>query len=505
SGQGWSAPVEITGTPRVSDLSTVRLVDLHGHGLGGLLWTSPVGPVGTATWRFLDLTGGLKPGLLRAMDNGMGAVTEVGYEPSTRGFLRDDPDPATRWSTTLPFPVQVVSTVRTLDQVSGTTLTTTYDYHDGYWDGAEREFRGFGRVDQRDTEALAGPDAATAPVETRTWFHQGPVGPELGEWTEHDPSHQYWPDDPGVLTRPSNVTGLLDDLPRRDRRDAVRALRGSVLRTETYQLDGTDRAGRPVTVTEHLTGIREESTPGPDDAGRRRVFFPHQLGSRTTQWERGTDPMTQLSFTDGHDAYGRPGSQTAVAVPRGRDLRSAEPGEPCLVTHTETMYAHRDDADRYLVGQVAGTATYEAVDDGQGGVLAVHERVLAGALERRVVGQTVSFYDGAAFEGLPFGQLGDHGLVSRTDTLVVTEDLLRAACTGTSTADDPPADGSPELPPYLDPARADDPAWTDRYPEEFRSRMTPLAGYVAQPGGPGSPYLGGYYTAVRYAHDVQTA
>ncbi|MGL5863726.1 MAG: SpvB/TcaC N-terminal domain-containing protein, partial [Phycicoccus sp.] len=505
SGQGWSAPVEIKGTPRVSDMSTMRLVDLHGHGLSGLLWTSSVGPVGAPTWRFLDLTGGLKPGLLRAMDNGMGAVTEVDYEPSTRSFLRDDPDPSTRWSTTLPFPVQVVSTVRTRDRTSGTTLTTTYAYHDGHWDGAEREFRGFGRVDQRDTETLAEPDAATAPVETRTWFHQGPIGPELGEWVEHDPTHQYWPDDPSVLARPASVEDLLDGLPRRDRRDAVRTLRGSVLRTELYQLDGTDRADRPVTVTEHLTGVREESTPGPEASGRRRVFLPFQLGTRTTQWERGTDPMTQLSFTDGHDTYGRARSQTAVAVPRGRDLRSSEPGEPCLVTHTETTYAHRDDLDRYLVGRVAGTATYELVDDGRSGILAVHEQALAGALVRRVVGQTLSFYDGAAFEGLPLGQLGDHGLVSRADTLVVTAEILLAACAGTSSGDDRPGDAPTVLPPYLDQASADDPAWTERYPQEFRDRMTPLAGYVFRPAEAGSPYLGGYYTAVRHAYDVQQA
>ncbi len=33
-------------------------------------------------------------------------------------------------------------------------MTTEYNYHHGYWDGGEREFRGFGRVDQRDTEAF---------------------------------------------------------------------------------------------------------------------------------------------------------------------------------------------------------------------------------------------------------------------------------------------------------------------------------------------------------------
>jgi hypothetical protein len=33
-------------------------------------------------------------------------------------------------------------------------LTTHYQYHDGHWDGAEREFRGFGFVEQFDSESF---------------------------------------------------------------------------------------------------------------------------------------------------------------------------------------------------------------------------------------------------------------------------------------------------------------------------------------------------------------
>ena len=37
---------------------------------------------------------------------------------------------------------------------------------------------------------------------------------------------------------------------------------------------------------------------------RLRIFFPHPLAQRTTQWERGDEPMTQFAFTDDYDAYG---------------------------------------------------------------------------------------------------------------------------------------------------------------------------------------------------------
>ena len=40
SGNGWSDPIEITGTPPVSDMDAVRLVDLLGTGVSGVLWSA---------------------------------------------------------------------------------------------------------------------------------------------------------------------------------------------------------------------------------------------------------------------------------------------------------------------------------------------------------------------------------------------------------------------------------------------------------------------------------
>ena len=51
--------------------------------------------------------------------------------------------------------MQVVARVEVIDQISHGKLTTEYRYHHGYWDGTEREFRGFGMVEQLDTETFA--------------------------------------------------------------------------------------------------------------------------------------------------------------------------------------------------------------------------------------------------------------------------------------------------------------------------------------------------------------
>ena len=112
------------------------------------------------------------------------------YAPSTRFYLEDDVRPATRWAGRLPFPMQVVARVEVIDELSGGKLTTEYRYHQGYWDGDEREFRGFGMVEAaryRDLRPLQRPGPArpaelqrrstrplfSPPTLTRTWFHQG--------------------------------------------------------------------------------------------------------------------------------------------------------------------------------------------------------------------------------------------------------------------------------------------------------------------------------------------
>ena len=51
--------------------------------------------------------------------------------------------------------MHVVERVETHDHISRNRFVTRYAYHHGYFDGEEREFRGFGRVDQRDTEEYA--------------------------------------------------------------------------------------------------------------------------------------------------------------------------------------------------------------------------------------------------------------------------------------------------------------------------------------------------------------
>jgi RHS repeat-associated protein len=506
SGNGWSDPIEIKGTPPVSDMDAVRLVDLLGTGIAGVLWSADAGGLSRQNMFFLDFTGGVKPYLLNEMDNHMGSLTRVGYQPSIQFYLEDEKRPETRWKTPLPFPVQVVAKVETIDQISQGKLTTEYRYHHGYWDGAEREFRGFGRVDQRDTQVFEAfnteglhqnhPfDSVTAksfspPLETRTWFHQGPVGDEFGEWEELDLSHEFWSGDPQVLSRPQSTTDFLKGLPRRAKRDALRTLRGNILRTELYALDGTVRQNYPYTVTEAMQGVRDESPPpaGSDSLSetlreRNPIFFPFPLAQRTTQWERGNEPMTQFSFTEDYDAFGQPQRRTAIACPRGWRSRSVSggeslsdtPAEPYLATRSRTVYAEPMNPQVHIRDRVAKTTTYE-IENTSGKQVQEIATLADDSPNLKMIGQTLNYYDGPEFQGLPYRQIETYGALVRSLTLVLTEEILQDAY-GT------------DRPTYLNnPVN-----WTAEYPQEFRAQLPILAGYIFQAGGVGSEFAAGYY------------
>ncbi|MET7426681.1 SpvB/TcaC N-terminal domain-containing protein [Dactylosporangium sp. NPDC005555] len=504
-GEGWTAaPVVVAGTPGAATGDTVQLTDLTGSGMAGLLYERAVDGTGRPHLWFLDLTGGAKPYLLTSTDNHLGATTTVHYRPSTVDYLRDRAAAGTRWRTTLPFPVHVVGSMEVVDAISGGRLSTGFRYRHGYWDGLEREFRGFALVEQTDTDVVAG-ETHSPPTLTRNWFHPGPVAAaEAGDWTELDLRHEYWPGDAPMLATPAPTAALLASLPRLERRAALRSMRGRVLRTELYALDGDDQQGatrattgtasgvrietrgatqtaagtasgvrvetrdRPYTVTETVSGVRAEGIG---------IYLPFEAARRATEWERGDEPQTQFRFAGEPDAYGLPTRQITVAVPRGRDPMAPDPSttQPYLVTLTTSTYARRDDAGHYLVDRTASRTTFEVVNDG---TLAVADLVAAvDEQPTRLIGHSRTYFDGAAHTGLPLGEVGEHGLPVRTEVLAFTDEFLDAV----------------HRPPYL-PADGEV-TWTDEYPQEFRDLLPALAGYRRDD-------LGYFIQSARHRYDV---
>jgi RHS repeat-associated protein len=520
SGNRWSDPLTIVGTPAVSSADSIRLADVEGAGVSGVLWSRDAAAAGSGTLFVLDFTGGLKPYVLNEMNNHIGAVTRIEYAPSVRFFLEDQKTATRRWRTVLPFPVQAVARVEVIDEISGGKLTTSYRYRDGYWDGDEREFRGFGMVEQFDTESFAdydgnglhGPsdfakvDAAhfSPPMLTKTWFHQGPIGDEvLGGWQETDGSDTHWIGDPQILDHTGGVNAFLGLFPattegRAMQRDALRTLRGSVLRTELYALDGSSREDRPYTVTECSYSLVEIAPPAAGDPERRRIFFPHLASQRTTQWERGDDPQTKFSFSDYtegtgasvFDPFGRVLGQTEIACPRGWRTLADTPIEPFLATRTRTVYAVPGDPSVYIHARAATSTTYEMANTAGKQVSDIV--VLADAdASLQLIGQTRNFYDGAAFEGLPLGEIGLFGALTRAEALAFDDEILQQAY-------------GAEIPPYLEPAG--NPVWTSEYPGEFRALLPSRAGYLFHAGSASPDDPRGYFVNTgRRLYDFQTS
>ncbi len=228
--------------------------------------------------------------------------------------------------------------VDTFDHISRNHFVTRYAYHHGYFEGVEREFRGFGMVEQWDTEAFAAltrdgelPEAANLdaashvpPVLTKTWFHTGIyVGRHhvsdffAGMLDAHDRGEYYR--EPGLddataarLLLPD--TELPSGLTAVEEREASRALKGSMLRQENYALDGTEQEIHPYTVTEQNFTLKQLQKQG---ANRHAVYFTHPRESITYHYERNpSDPRVQHTLTLAVDEQGN--VQRAAAIAYGR-------------------------------------------------------------------------------------------------------------------------------------------------------------------------------------------
>ena len=315
SGNGWSEPMELAVFPRVDDLVSITTADLLGNGTACLIWSSALPDDAGRPMRYVNLMGKDKPHLLVKSSNNLGAETVVQYAPSTKFYLQDKRK-GEPWSTRLPFPVHVVERVQTYDRISRNRFVTRYAYHHGYFDGEEREFRGFGTVDQWDTEELAAftssgdlpvvghladnedPASHVPPVLTRTWFHTGAAGPS------HLPA--------GSLTVPRLPIGLTDP----EEREAYRALKGSMLRQEIYALDGGPKQGLPYSVSERAFGVRLEQSRGVNE---HAVFFAYPAETLDRHLERNPDdPRIEHSITLEVDPFGTVLKSAAIGY--GRQL-----------------------------------------------------------------------------------------------------------------------------------------------------------------------------------------
>ena len=199
----FSRRLEVANTPTyIRGQTVLRQADINGNGSTDLLWENWNPQTGGCRISYVDFTGGVKPNLLRVIDNGIGLQTFIEYKTSTDYYVaaRRGGNP---WRTRVPFGVQVVSRITKrfgldLDAVPGIdSYITEFSYHDGYYDGFEKEFRGFGfarKVDVEDDRQGAS-EVNSPTLITRMFFHTGaPDGIDNngdGRTDEFDPISGY--------------------------------------------------------------------------------------------------------------------------------------------------------------------------------------------------------------------------------------------------------------------------------------------------------------------------
>jgi RHS repeat-associated protein len=174
NGASFDAPRVWTSSAALPFPSTtdgvVRYADMNGSGSTDIVWIDASGRI-----TYLDLFA-QRPNLMRRMYNGIGKVIEAQYGSSTGHLLRDG---RTRLPTyRLPNVIATVDRLLTYDTLSGQASAQSFAYHDGFYDGKEKQFRGFTRVDVSTTSGQgveAGSTAWTFDVGFQTVAKKGLV------------------------------------------------------------------------------------------------------------------------------------------------------------------------------------------------------------------------------------------------------------------------------------------------------------------------------------------
>lgn len=332
--------------PPFEELGLSSLCRIEGRGTGSFVFAKKeANATVTAVDFFPGAQGDIRQYVLGAEDNGTGLQTFFTYRPSTA--LEPTPEEASPIAR-LPTCVPVVVEIESYDLVAEVFSASTIDYRHGCWDPLEREFRGFGFVEQADAQELELMRARAAfrsngkvskrqffdlehalpRTFTRSWFHLGivpPGGASLSDLYATEYNQTY---DPSVVLFPEPGGGDPE---------TVRALKGSLLRSESYaevrpevelgsdeekKAEAAEVAKRPLAISVQGYDVK---TVASGDEHRSLLLIAEQSLSYSYERKETPDPRVSHSAVLEVDAHGVPRKTIEVAYPR----RQAVP-EPTL-------------------------------------------------------------------------------------------------------------------------------------------------------------------------------
>ncbi len=350
NGNSWSDAHEVNPFLQIENHSKLSVIDLLGTGTSCIVMSTHI--PSKHPMQYIDLMGSKKPHILKGYKNNFGKEVSFEYKSSTYFYLKDKKEGAP-WITKLPFPVHIVAKTTVLDKIADVRFTNEYSYHHGYYDHEEREFRGFGRVDQLDSEYYPewaqnnatnllekSEELYQQPVLSKTWYHTGAYLDKEKVLTHfkdeywHKKFNRRFPSESLNVTEPELVDAKLSPeikgLHGKEYREAIRACKGMVLRQEVFAMDAPQDATesqlklqmKPYTVATHNCNIQLKQ---PREGNPHGVFVVTESEEITIHYERDeTDYRLQHNLNTNIDEMGNILESAAVVYGRKQAKANAE-------------------------------------------------------------------------------------------------------------------------------------------------------------------------------------
>ncbi|NUO08872.1 MAG: VCBS repeat-containing protein [Candidatus Brocadia sp.] len=349
SGNRFSATAfELDVFPEIHNQSKITVTDLLGNGVACIVWSSNLAKDTNVPLKYIDLMNSKKPHILISYKNNLGKEVSLEYTPSAKFYI-EDKLAGRPWVTKLHFPVHCISKTETRDRISGYRFTRSYKYHHGYYDHAEREFRGFGMVEQIDTEDfdlwvkgnasnIVEKTLHQSPVTTKQWFHTGAFLSK--EKILNQFAHEYWYEemarhgftvvnneaslsDARLIAAPGLDVSIIDHLSAEEWREALRACKDTGLRSEVFAHDAPSVGATPEQIKKQLTPYSVAAHNyiiellQPKGMNKHAVFVVKESEAITYNYERDTeDPRIAHNLNIKLDEYGNVLESAAVVYPR---------------------------------------------------------------------------------------------------------------------------------------------------------------------------------------------
>ncbi|GAL85662.1 hypothetical protein MYP_2891 [Sporocytophaga myxococcoides] len=349
SGNSFSIkPFEIPFFPEIHSLSNFNVTDFLGTGVACIIWSSPLAKDATTPLKYIDLMNSKKPHVMVSYKNNMGKEVSLEYSPSTKFYI-EDKLAGKPWVTKLHFPVHCVSKATSEDKITGHKFSSNYKYHHGYYDHFEREFRGFGMVEQTDAETfehwvksgatnITVADLHQEPVITKQWFHTGSFlrkdkilshfeheywYEEMGRQGFTAVNHEKKLDDAFIIPSKGIPQSVIDNLSSEEYQEALRACKGMPLRSEVFAHDAIKFGNTPNARKKELTPFSVDTHNcviellQPKGKNRYAVFIVKESEAINYSYERNTeDPRIGHTLNIKLDEYANVLESVSVVYPR---------------------------------------------------------------------------------------------------------------------------------------------------------------------------------------------